>query len=150
MPRIKLVTEIAAPIEKVFDIARSIDVHAQSQAGAKEKAIAGKTSGLIEEGEEVTWEAVHFGLRQRLTSRIVAMKRPTYFRDSMVAGAFKRFDHDHRFETSEDGGTRMTDIFDYTSPLGPLGLFADALFLKSYMRRLLEGRNAVIKRIAES
>jgi ligand-binding SRPBCC domain-containing protein len=150
MPRIELITEIAAPIEKVFDLSRNIDVHQQSQAKHKEKAVAGKTSGLIEEGEAVTWEAVHFGFRQRLTSRIVAMKRPTHFRDSMVAGAFKRFDHDHFFESAPGGRTVVKDVFDYTSLLGPLGHLADALFLKSYMRRLLEERNAVIRRIAEA
>jgi len=150
MPRIVLVTEIAAPIDKVFDISRNIDVHQQSQAKNRERVIAGRTSGLIEEGEEVTWEAVHFGVRQRLTSRITAMKRPTHFRDSMVTGAFKRLDHDHNFVTESDGRTRMTDVFDYTSPLGLLGRMADTIFLKRYMRRLLEERNAIIKCMAES
>ncbi len=150
MPRIELVTEIAAPIERVFDVSRDMDVHQQSQAGNKERAIAGRTTGLIEEGEEVTWEAVHFGIRQRLTSRITAMKRPAHFRDSLVEGAFKRIDHDHLFESVPDGSTRMRDIFDYTSPCGALGRLADVLFLKRYMRGLLRERNAVIKRIAES
>lgn len=150
MPRIEIVTEIAAPIERAFDVARDIDVHQQSQIDSEERAVAGRLSGRIEEGDEVTWEARHFGVRQRLTSRIVAMKRPAHFRDSMVAGAFKRFDHDHVFESTQYGHTRMRDIFDYTSPLGPLGHLADLLFLKSYMRRLLEKRNTVIKEIAES
>jgi len=134
----------------VFDISRDIDAHQQSQAKNKEIAVAGRTSGLIEQGEDVTWEAVHFGIRQRLTSRIVAMNRPIHFRDSMVTGAFKRLDHDHIFETDPDGRTRMIDVFDYTSPMGFLGRMADAIFLKRYMRRLLEERNAVIKSMAES
>jgi ligand-binding SRPBCC domain-containing protein len=150
MPRIETVTVIAAPVESVFDLSRSIDVHQLSQAASGERAVSGRTSGLIEEGEEVTWEAVHLGFRQRLTSRIVAMDRPRHFRDSMRAGAFRRLDHDHFFEAIPGGGTRMTDLLDYTSPLGPLGRLADALFLERYMRRLLEGRNAVIRRIAES
>ena len=149
MPRIELTTVIAAPIETVFDLARSIDVHAESQSGHGEKAVAGRTSGLIEEGEEVTWEARHLGMRQRLTSRIVAMRRPTYFRDSMVRGAFSTMGHDHIFE-STPAGTVMKDVFDYTSPLGLLGRLADWLFLKSYMRRLLEERNQVLKQRAES
>jgi ligand-binding SRPBCC domain-containing protein len=149
MPRIELTTLIAAPIETVFDLARSIDAHAASQASHGERAVAGRTSGLIEEGEEVTWEAVHLGLRQRLTSRIVAMRRPTYFRDSMLHGAFKRMDHDHFFESTPTG-TVMKDVFDYAAPLGLLGRFADRLFLERYMRRLLEERNQVLKQQAES
>ncbi len=149
MPRIQTVTDVGASLETVFDLSRDIDLHQLSQAGNKERAVSGRTSGLIEMGEEVTWEAVHFGIRQRLTSRIVAMTRPTHFRDSMVSGAFKRLDHDHYFEGLPDGGTRMTDVFDFTSPLGVLGRLADVLFLKRYMRRLLDERNQVIKLTAE-
>jgi ligand-binding SRPBCC domain-containing protein len=149
MPRIETDTAISAPVEIVFDLARSIDVHRQSQSAHREIAIAGRTAGLIENGEMVTWEAVHFGVRQRLTSQIVAMTRPTHFRDSMVSGAFKSIVHDHFFESQPDGSTRMKDIFDYAAPLGPIGRLADWLFLEAYMRRLLEARNQVIKRLAE-
>jgi len=150
VPRIELTTEISAPIEQVFDLARSIDVHAESQSRHGEKAVAGRMSGLIESGEEVTWEAVHFGVRQRLTSRIDTMYRPRHFRDSMVRGAFRRFIHDHYFELTPNGTTAMKDVFVYEAPLGPLGRLADRLFLTAYMRRLLSERNAVIKRTAET
>jgi ligand-binding SRPBCC domain-containing protein len=150
MPRIEIDTIIRAPIERVFDLARSIDVHRQSQSAHRERAIAGRTSGLIELGEIVTWEAVHFGVRQCLTSKIVAMSRPTHFRDSMLAGTFKRLDHDHFFELQSDGNTRMTDIFDYSAPLGPIGRLADWLVLEAYMRRLIEARNQCLKRLAEA
>jgi len=150
MPRIVLSFEITAPIERVFDLARSIDVHQQSQSRHKEKAVSGRTSGLIEEGEEVTWEATHFGIRQRLSSRITAMQSPTHFRDVMITGAFKRFEHDHHFRTLPEGGTLMMDVFDYTSPLGLLGRWADRLFLERYMRALLTERNLAIKQLAES
>lgn len=150
MPLIEVITDINAPIDLVFDLSRSIDLHQQSQLAHRETAVGGRTSGLIEEGEEITWEATHFGLRQRLTSRIVEMRRPNYFRDSMVSGAFKRFDHDHFFEDIGGQGTRMRDVFDYTSPCGVLGRLVDMLVLERYMRRLLEDRNAVIKRAAEN
>jgi len=149
MPRIELTTAIRAPTGIVFDLARNIDVHQASQSQHHEKAVAGRTSGLIQDGEEVTWEAVHFGVRQRLTSRIVAMRRPTYFRDSMVRGAFKHIDHDHHFEVTVNG-TLMKDTFDYASPCGVLGKFADWLFVERYMRRLLEERNQMLKQLAEA
>ena len=100
-------------------------------------------------GDEVTWEATHFGIRQRLTSRITEFDPPHRFIDEMVRGAFARFRHEHQFLAAE-GGTEMVDIFDYTSPLGPLGRLADGLFLRRYMTTLLRERNAYLKRAAES
>ena len=149
MPVITLNTEIAAPIEIVFDLCRSVDLHVQSTSQTKEKAGAGRTSGLIELGETVTWEATHFFIRQRLTVCIQQFDRPYHFRDSMVSGAFSRFDHDHHFE-SINIGTKVTDVFDFTSPYGPLGHLANWLFVTRYMRKFLCQRNQLIQSIAES
>ena len=149
MPRIKLQTHIQAPRERVFNLSRSIDLHRFSMSHTAEEAVAGKTSGLIGPGEWVTWRARHFGIYQRLTSRITEFEPPRYFTDEMVRGAFKQFKHEHRFKEAPEG-TLMTDIFDYESPLGPLGRLVDRLFLKRYMTVLLEKRNKVIKAFAES
>lgn len=67
----------------------------------------------------------------------------------MVQGAFKSFWHEHRFQEA-DGITTMTDTFNYTSPLGPLGKLADVLFLEQYMTQLLVKRNVVVKEFAEN
>ena len=148
MPIIRQEFLIAAPIDRVFDLARSIDLHQVSTAQTKERAIAGRTSGLIELGETVTWRAKHLGVYQQLTVRITEMERPHFFVDEMVKGAFQGFRHQHIFE-EVNGLTRMIDIFDYRSPLGWLGHLADWLFLEDYMRRFLAQRNQVIKEFSE-
>jgi ligand-binding SRPBCC domain-containing protein len=148
--RIEIETIVHAPIERVFDLARSIDAHVASTPGTEERPIAGKTSGLIDLGEEVTWQARHFFVRQHLTSRIVLFDRPTHFRDSMVKGAFKRFDHDHFFTSQGDGkSTLCRDVFEFEAPLGPLGKIADWLVLHRYMMRLLQTRLRILKELAE-
>ena len=148
MATITLNTPINAPIEKVFDLSRSIDLHVESTKQTGEQAIAGRTSGLIELGETVTWRAKHFGIWQSLTSKITDYNYPTFFADEMVNGAFKRFRHEHHFSVIE-GGTLMQDIFLFESPLGVLGKLANWLFLKKYMTDLLIERNRVIKNTAE-
>lgn len=148
MPIIRIETFISAPKQMVFDLARSIDLHQVSTAHTKERAIAGKTSGLIELDEWVTWEACHFGIKQRLTSKITEMTSPDYFIDEMVSGAFNSFKHQHFFE-EKGGGTLMIDVFDYVSPLGMVGRLADYLVLKKYMTNLLVKRNSFIKEHAE-
>lgn len=148
MPVIKLSTIVNAPIALVFDLSRSIDLHKISTAHTNEQAIAGKTSGLINLGESVTWKAKHLGVTQVLTSKITEFDSPHYFVDEMVSGAFKRFTHEHIF-TTENNTTIMTDVFDYTSPYGCIGQMGDTIFLKRYMTSLLERRNAAIKAFAE-
>ena len=121
MPLIMLRTTINAPIEICFDVARSIDVHQASASKSRERAIGGMTKGLIGPGESVTWEAVHFGVKQQLTSRITRYERPHLFVDEMVRGAFHSFRHVHEF-ISISGGTLMVDTFSYKSPLWAAGV----------------------------
>lgn len=149
MPIIELSTIIQAPRERVFDLARSIDAHQDSTGGTEESAVAGVTRGLIGMNDTVTWEARHFGVRQRLTVRITAFDRPCHFQDVMISGAFKRMIHDHQF-AEHPSGTTMRDRFEFASPLGPLGWAADVLFLTAYMRRFLVHRNEILKQLAES
>lgn len=148
MPKITLETKIKAQIEVVFDLARSIDLHQLSTAKTNEEAIGGRTTGLMELGEEVTWRAKHFGVYQRLTSKMVEFEKHGHFVDEMTKGIFKGFRHEHRFKQVDDE-TIMIDVFDYTSPLGVLGKTADKLFLEKYMTRFLKKRNEVIKMYAE-
>src|ERR1041384_6605475 len=130
MPVIKLSTLIHAPRERMFDLARSIDAHQDSAEGTEERAVAGVTKGLIGMNEEVTWEARHFGIRQRLTVRVTVFERPSHFQDIMISGAFNSMVHDHRFEQHQEG-TLMRDRFEFSSPLGILGKVANGLFLTS-------------------
>jgi ligand-binding SRPBCC domain-containing protein len=149
VPVIEFSTDIQAPIERVFDLSRSVDLHMDSTVHTRERAIAGVTSGLMTLGQEVTWRARHFGSWQHLTSRITAFERPVYFRDSQVRGIFRRLDHDHFF-TARGDVTLMRDVFEFESPLGILGGIANRLFLIRYMTQLLATRNALIKSAAET
>jgi ligand-binding SRPBCC domain-containing protein len=149
MPIIELHTEINAPIKRCFDLSRSIDLHLISTKHTGETAIAGKTSGLIDLDETVTWRAKHFFIWQTLTSKVVEFNSPHFFADEMVDGAFKSFRHEHYFFTVNDK-TIMKDVFTFESPLGVLGKLFNLISLTGYMRSLLEQRNEVIKQVAES
>ena len=149
MPTIVVETQIAAPVSLCFDLARDIDLHCAGNTATGEKAVAGVMHGKINSGETVTFEATHFGVRQRLTSHITDFDPPHRFVDEMVSGAFAALNHRHEFEEA-GGGTLMRDTLTFVSPLGFLGVIADKLFLENYMRRFLLSRNAHLKRIAES
>ena len=149
MPTIHLTTFIAAPAERVFDLARSIDLHRKSMAHTREEAIAGTTSGLIKLDETVTWKAKHLGKIRVLKSRITEMTPPLSFSDEMVDGDFKSIRHEHHIKRI-DNGSLLIDLFHFESPYGALGRLFNHFYLTSYMRKLLETRNSFIKEYAES
>lgn len=151
VPIIEIDTLIPAPAHVCFDLARDIGLHVRSLAETKEKIVAGIGGGLIGADQEVTWEATHFLIRQRLSIRITAFDPPHHFRDSQVDGPFRRMDHDHFFFPEDNGAaTRMVDRFDYESPLGWLGRLADVLFLERYLHHLLETRNKCLEAAARA
>jgi len=149
MARIRLETYINAPIERCFDLSLSVDLHRHSVAHTQERPVAGVTSGIMKLGDTVTWEAVHFGIKQHLTSQITAYERPYRFTDEMLQGAFRDITHLHEFVT-QPPGTLMIDLFTFHAPLGFLGKSAEMLFLTRYMKGLLLTRNRYLKQVAEA
>jgi ligand-binding SRPBCC domain-containing protein len=149
METIRLTTWIDAPVERCFKLSASIDLHVASAASTGEKAVDGVTTGLIGEGESVTWSARHFGMKLRHTSRIDGWRPYSYFRDVMVEGLFQRFEHEHFFAVMNDG-TRMRDEVRFACPAGALGRLATKFFVRRYLMAFLMRRNAIIKRVAES
>jgi ligand-binding SRPBCC domain-containing protein len=145
-------TVIRAPIDRCFDLARSVEAHLAGNIHCGEQALAtgGVTSGLINLAQQVTWRAKHLGVWCRLTSGITAMDRPSYFQDAMIKGPFRFMRHDHYFESVEPGEVQMKDVFCFAAPLLLLGRLAEICVLHRYMEALLRERNAVIKHIAES
>ena len=145
-------TLIRAPIGRCFDLARSVEAHLAGNVHWGEAAVTegGRTSGLVDLGQRVTWRAKHFAIRQRLTSEITAMDRPVYFQDTMIEGPFQSMQHDHVFRTLSPDMTEMGDVFRFAAPLPVLGRLAEILVLRRYMQSLLRERNTVLKRIAES
>lgn len=146
---IYLTTRIHAPIQRCFDLSRSIDLHTVSTRKTNEKAIAGVTSGLIGFNQEVTWKAKHFGVYQKLTTRITAFHSPVFFEDKMVKGIFKKMEHKHFFEQEGDE-TVMRDEFIFEAPFGVVGTLVSKLLLIRYMKNFLIERNRIIKETAES
>lgn len=149
MPNIHLTTFIAAPLDRVFDLARSIDLHKKSMAHTGEQAVAGTTMGLIGIGETVTWKARHLMKTRIMKIRISEMNRPVSFTDEMVEGDFKSFRHQHHFKQI-DNGIFMIDIVDFESPYGKIGKLLNSIYLTKYLRTLLESRNEFIRNFAES
>jgi ligand-binding SRPBCC domain-containing protein len=145
-------TIIHAPVERCFDLARSVEVHLwrNVHCAAPAAAIAGVTTGLVGMGQRVTWRAKHFGVWHNLTAEITAMDRPVYFQNTMIQGIFRLMKHDHFFRPVSREETEMRNVYCFAAPLPVLGRVAEISFLRRYMQALLRERTAAVKEIAES
>jgi len=106
-------------------------------------------TGLIEKDEFVTWEATHFLIKQKLTSKIIELNRPFSFTDCMVKGAFKSMHHNHFFKRVGDQ-IKMTDDLKFEAPLGLIGVLFSNFILQKYLTGFLRERNRLLKETAES
>ena len=149
MPAILIETRIRAPIARLFDLARDVDIHALTSAFTGERIVGGRTSGLLHLGDTVVFEAVHLGLRRRLTAQIVELDPPHRFVDQMVEGPFASLRHVHEFR-EEGAQVIMVDMLAWRSPWGPFGRLADVLFLERHLRSYLTKKQANLKVHAEA
>jgi len=149
MPLIHLTTFIEAPVERVFDLSRNVELHKESMKKHDEEAVAGTRFGLIGMDETVTWKAKHLFKTRVLRIRITAMQKPLRFVDEQADGSFKIMKHEHHFKSC-DNGTIMIDLFHFESPYGTIGKLINSFYLTRYVKKLLQQRNRVIKEYAET
>jgi ligand-binding SRPBCC domain-containing protein len=149
METIRLETWIDAPVERCFLLCLSVDLHAAAARSSREQAVEGVTTGLISEGQTVTFQGRHLGLKLRHKSRIEVLRPYTYFRDVMVSGVFSHFEHEHHFAAMDDG-TRMREEIRFKAPWGSLGRLATKMLVKRHLITFLMERNTGIKQVAES
>jgi ligand-binding SRPBCC domain-containing protein len=149
MVTIRLNTWVDAPVERCFRLATSVDFHIAASLPIKERPIDGVTAGLMQQGQTITWQGRHLGLRLTYATRMDISRPCSYFRSVMVSGALRHYEHEHHFAVMDDG-TRVRDELHFTAPLGPLGRVLEKLVLRPYLIQLLRWRNAALKRVAES
>lgn len=133
----------ASPAE-VFDLSLDVGLHLVSQSSRGERVAAGPTTGMLGEGDEITWSARHFGIRFRMASIVFDVDRPRSFRDRQTRGPFAAFAHTHEFLPHE-GGTLMRDTIEFRSPFGPLGRLVDALVMRRHLIGVITERGDAIE-----
>jgi len=146
---LNLQTLINAPIERCFDLARSIDFHLRTAESTGEKAISGVTTGLISDGQEVEWKARHFGIWLTMRVRITEFRAPSFFQDSMIEGPFRLFQHDHIFEAA-GSDTLMIDRILFSTPVPKIGHLLDRFIIGNHLEDFIRHRNLELKAVAES
>jgi len=140
--------EVRAPIERVFDLARSVSLHVKSVEAVQEEIVGDVRRGLVRLGEELTWHGRYLGFMQTMKFRVAAWDPPSYLHNSMVEGLFLTLDHHYSFRTSGEV-TVMSNELNYAMPYGFAGQVFDFLLMGPHLKRFLAERARFLKDVAE-
>lgn len=150
MTKLTLQIDVAAPPQRCFDLARSMDFHTWSMRASGERIVGGRGTGLIALGEEVEFEARHIGVTRQLRALVTEFDRPNGFVDEQVRGPFRSLTHGHTFEPLSGHTTRVTDTLEFDVGYGPLGLAVERLVIRPHLQHLIAQHQLNIKQAAES
>jgi ligand-binding SRPBCC domain-containing protein len=144
MITIRFTTWVNAPVERCFLLATNSDL---SSRMSNEVLTHGVGSNSLKLGDPISWRMGWN--RQLYTSRIDAIRPYSYFRETMVAGIFKQYEHDHHFARMDDG-TRIRNEIRFSTRLGPMRKLFESTVVRAGLAKMLAARNAELKRVAES
>ncbi len=139
-------TVVHAPLERCFLLSTSV---ALVQKELRMHPVAGRTTGFVIGGDTVKWQGWQLGLPQFHESLISRFEPSSFFQDTMVAGRFASFQHDHALTENIDGTVTLADELRFSMPFGRVGWFVGRFIMVPHIRRLLRRRFGLLKRIAE-
>jgi ligand-binding SRPBCC domain-containing protein len=138
---------VHAPIERCFQLSTSTEI---VQRELHMHPVRGRTSGLVQDGDTVRWQGSQFGLPQYHESLIEGFHPPAFFRDRMISGRFRTFEHDHNFLLRDDSSVLMYDEVRFSMKKRFGGDVGGHLLLAPHIRNLLRRRFKLLKHIAET
>ncbi len=137
---------IHAPLDRCFVLSTSVAV-VEKELGMH--PVDGRASGLVQAGDTIRWEGWQLGFPNYHVSRIENFNPPYRFRDRMIAGRFRSFEHDHTLQPTADG-VFLYDELRFTMPFGWAGWLVGRLVLVPHIRGLMHRRFHLLKHLAES
>ena len=150
MPLFERSCVVRAPVADVF--AFHLDTRNAARISPRTMpVVAVRGSFPLAEGDEAEIVVRLWPTPFRQTWRVEAERvvAPTLVVDRMLAGPFRSWVHQHRFEDLGDGTTRLTDHVDYHLPFGLLGSLADGVVGHRALERVFRHRQARTRELLE-
>jgi ligand-binding SRPBCC domain-containing protein len=115
-----------------------------------EKAqVVARTGNIEQPGSRVTLRVVVGPFTQHWTAEHTACLPGKMFRDVMVSGPFRRWEHTHEFLPETDSSSWLADTVEYEFPLGWLGKLFGGAYTRRRLQRMFEWRHKVTAQILE-
>jgi ligand-binding SRPBCC domain-containing protein len=149
MPKIHITSFMNAPVDRVFNLSRSLTLSKLAFKSGKEQLLSSSSSNLVGAGETITLRAKHLGKTREITARVTDLALPDGYTEEQIKGDLKSFRHEYHFK-KVDNGTIMIDLVEYEGPRDFPGSIVGKFFLKSYFEKMVKKKNELIRQYAES
>jgi ligand-binding SRPBCC domain-containing protein len=143
MAQITVSTEVAAPIDTVFEF--HLDPRNAARISPRgTRVLSVEAPEQVREGDAVHLAVRQFPLpvTQRWRVRIERIEEPVAIVDVAFAGPFPVWRHEHLFSVAGENRTVLTDRVTYELPLGALGRLVDRLVVRRVLVRAFRARQA--------
>ena len=108
----------------------------------KARAIA-RTGGIEQKGSRTTLRVSVGPFSQDWVAEHTACEPGKMFRDAMVSGPFRKWEHTHEFQPESADSSWLEDRVEYEFPLGWLGKLFGGTYTRRRLQRMFEWRHKV-------
>jgi ligand-binding SRPBCC domain-containing protein len=105
--------------------------------------VIGRTGGIEQAGSRTTLRVSVGPFLQDWISEHTGCEPGKSFRDVMVSGPFRRWEHSHEFQAESTDSSWLEDRVEYEFPLGWLGKLIGGAYTRRRLRRMFEWRHEV-------
>jgi ligand-binding SRPBCC domain-containing protein len=105
--------------------------------------------GPLQKGSRIAIRLRRYGLAQTIELEVTDFNPTTSFTEKQIRGPFRSWTHHYRFESTEVGGTRLTETIDYEPPGGLLGLQVTAATIERDLRELYDLREPLLRSLLD-
>lgn len=107
----------------------------------KAKVVA-RTGGIETPGSRVTLRVSIGPFHQEWVAEHVACEPGKMFRDVMVSGPLRKWEHTHEFTPDSENSSWLEDRVEYDFPLGWLGKLFGGAYTRRRLQRMFEWRHS--------
>lgn len=148
MAIINITTFIQAPVEKVFELSRNLEMLRKSMVAIQPHITCSSTSnGVLAVGDRTTWKWKFFYKTRVTVLQVTKINSPVLMVQKQVEGNYKTMRMERHFKPC-DNGTIMIDVIKFSLKMGMLG----ALFempLQNHIKKAVKSYARFLKEQAE-
>ena len=137
---------IPRPIDEIWDFfARPENLNEMTPKDMQFKILTDISDQDMYEGMIIQYKvSPMLNIQLNWCTEITHIRDREYFIDEQRFGPYSLWHHQHHFKAVKNG-VLMTDILHYAIPLGPLGRFANWLFVDKRIQEIFDYREGIVR-----